>query len=92
MKHLKIEQIIDFVSLTQFDPEAVALSATVNGHIRRCQKCLRMAKAFQMIHDEFSHMSNCDDFKQYVNAAVTELEHKSEKTLELQLALEQYDG
>lgn len=92
MKHLKVEQIIDFVSLTQFDSEAVALSATVNGHIRKCQKCLRLAKAFQMIHDEFSNMHICDDFKQYVNTAVTDLEPESEKTLELQLALEQYDG
>ena len=66
MKHLSIDQIIDFVSLTALDHEAVKLSVTVNGHIRGCQKCLERVRAFQMVYDEFENLHANQDFEQYI--------------------------
>ena len=56
MDHLSTDQIMDFVSLTAPDCEAVKLSVTVNGHIRRCQTCLDRVRAFQRIYDEFGRL------------------------------------
>ena len=90
MQHLRVDEIIDFVSLSELNDEAVALAATVNGHIRKCQHCLRLTKAFQMIYDEFTHLTTEVDFKAYANAALDRAE--SRQSLELQTALEQYNG
>ena len=67
MNHLTVEEIIDFVSLSEMTEEAVELSATVNGHIRKCDKCLALVRAFQMVHDEFSSLNTSEDVKKYIS-------------------------
>ena len=74
MDHLTVDQIIDVVSLTKLNKEAAELSAAVNGHIRRCDKCLRLVRAFQMIYDEFSQLSTSGDFRKYILTAVQDVE------------------
>ena len=66
MKHLTVDEMIDFVSLTKLDADALMLSATVNEHIRDCDQCLRYVQAFQMIHDEFARLHGSDDFRKFV--------------------------
>lgn len=66
MNHLTVDEIIEFVSLTELNSEAINLSASVNGHIRKCEKCLELVRSFQMIYDEFSRMSFDGSFKKYV--------------------------
>ena len=56
MDHLTVDEMIRFVSLSKWDEDAMKLSVTVNGHIRKCEKCLRTVRAFQMIYDEFTAM------------------------------------
>ena len=56
MKHLTVEEIIQFVSMTELTTETIHFSAAVNGHIRKCAKCLELVKSFQMVHDELSHL------------------------------------
>lgn len=66
MNHLTVDDIIRFVSLTELNDEAIKLSAAVNGHIRKCGKCLERVRAFQMIYDEFSAVETKADFRKYV--------------------------
>ena len=63
MKHLTVEQIVEFVSLTTINDKAVALSAAVNGHIRHCGRCFDKVCAFQAIHDEFYFWSSREALK-----------------------------
>ena len=74
MNHLTTDQIIEFVSFDDMKPHTMALAATVNGHIRRCPKCLRLVRAFQMVHDEFSALSRDGDFGKYLS--LPEVEEK----------------
>lgn len=58
MEHLKLEQIIEFVSMTEINPETLALSSKVVGHIRECQECLDKVKSFRLVYDEFVKLGN----------------------------------
>ncbi len=66
MTHLTVDEIVEFVSLNKLNREALKLSATVNGHIRKCEKCLNRVSAFQMIYDEFSKCNTNTGFKKYL--------------------------
>ena len=66
MKHLTVEQIVEFVSLTTINDKAVALSAAVNGHIRHCGRCFDKVCAFQAIHDEFLLLEQPGSFENYI--------------------------
>lgn len=79
MNHLTIDEIINFVSSSELNDEVVALSTRVNGHIRECDKCLKLVNAFQTVYDEFVTMSTTDDFKNYVHSALKK--RKDEKLL-----------
>lgn len=57
MKHLTVDEIIQFVSLTELNSRAIRLSAAVNGHIRGCAECLKLVRAFQMTHDGFQGLA-----------------------------------
>lgn len=92
MNHLTIDEIIDFVSLSKMNKEAVDLSAVVNGHIRRCSKCLNLVRVFQMIYDEFSRSNICGDFKKYVSDNIFLETEKNESVINIQNSLEEFDG
>ena len=64
MKHLTVDEIVQFVSMTELTAESVNFSVAVNGHIRKCAKCLELVKSFQMVYDELSRLSmGFDDLK-----------------------------
>ncbi len=67
MKHLTIEEIIEFVSADKLTEDVLKLSAAVNRHISKCAECHRIVKAYQMVYDEFSAMVSDMDFKRYVS-------------------------
>lgn len=52
MKHLTVDEIIDFVSIVRIDADSLALASKVNTHIKNCSECLRKVRAFQVIYDE----------------------------------------
>lgn len=66
MKHLSIEDIIEFVSAERLDDTFLELAEKVNGHIRECEECLELVSAIQAIYDEFTMLLGTDDFKGYV--------------------------
>ncbi len=71
MKHLTVEEMLDFVSLTELSRESITLAATVNGHTRRCEKCRKAVNAFQLIYDEFASYSAQDSFRDFISKNYT---------------------
>lgn len=69
MRHLTVDEIIQFVSLTEMNEDAVHICATVNSHICKCGECLRQVQAFQTIYDAFARLHGGENFAQYVYRA-----------------------
>lgn len=92
MEHLTVDEIIDFISLTELNNDAIVLSATVNRHIRKCEKCLRLVRSFQVIYDEFSLLGSERGFKDFVVGEILNRNFENEKAEELYSALDEYDG
>lgn len=92
MKHLTVDEIIKFVSLTELNSEAINLSASVNGHIRECEKCLKLVRAFQMIYDEFSRLDTSGDFRKFVSETISEETDKNENIIKIQNSFKEFDG
>lgn len=92
MKHLTVDEMIDFVSLTELTSESVALSASVNGHIRGCKRCLKLVRSFQMVYDEISKIGTKDDFKHYITEIILEQKKKLDKNAEMQMTFDEVDG
>ena len=92
MNHLTVDDIINFVSLSEMNEEAVELSAAVNGHIRKCGKCLELVRAFQMIYDEFSELNTSGDFKKFVSEIISTEADKNENIIKIQNSFEEIDG
>lgn len=74
MKHLTLEEMLDFVSLKEMNREAIQLCTVVNGHIRECKKCRQAVTAFQMIFDEFTAMHRSGNFKNFISEDAVEIE------------------
>ena len=88
MEHLTVDEIIDFISLTELNNEAIVLSSAVNGHIRKCKDCLKLVKSFQIIYDEFSARNNSEEFRKFVSEEILTEKEK----LKLNTKTEEFDG
>ena len=53
MKHLTVDEMIDFVSFNKLDSESLALASKVNAHIFECRACRKKVESFQVVYDEF---------------------------------------
>ena len=67
MRHLTVEEIIDFVSIRGWTEASLALIARVNGHIRNCDQCLKLVQASRLIHEEFLRMGVGEDFENWLD-------------------------
>ena len=56
MKHLTVDEIVNFVTFSKIDSESLDNAAKVTAHISKCPDCLRKVRAFQMVYDEFDGM------------------------------------
>ena len=92
MNHLTVDDMINFVSLSEMNKEAVELSAAVNGHIRKCAECLELVRAFQMLYDEFSRLNTSGDFKKFVSEAMSAETDKNENIIKIQNSFKEIDG
>lgn len=92
MEHLNVDDIISFVSLPELNSKATELSATVNGHIRECEKCLKLVRAFQMIYDEFSMLNDRGDFRKYISENTSEADNENDNAVKLRYAPDEFDG
>lgn len=51
MKHLSIEEIIEYVTANKVDSETLDLLSKVNGHIRVCPACREKVSAFECVSE-----------------------------------------
>lgn len=91
MKHLTVDEIINFVSLTELNDEALVLCAYVNEHIRKCKRCREIVRAFQMIYDEFTKNAACRDFKKYILENYLNHKFENENFLDFELSDDDID-
>ncbi len=60
MKHLTVDEMIDFVSFNDLEPETLALASRVSAHILTCEACRAKVEAFQSVYDEFVRTNRFD--------------------------------
>lgn len=90
MNHLTVDEILDFISLSELNAEAIKLSATVNEHIRECEKCLKLVRSFQLIHEEFLRLNRNGDFKKNIDKSILGDIYKS--AVEMQMEQDELDN
>lgn len=76
MKHLTVDEMIDFVSFNKLDSESLALASKVNAHIFECHTCRKKVEAFQIIYDELVKMGRKEEFRSVVNNKLSDLKEK----------------
>ena len=79
MNHLTVDEMIDFVSLTDLDKESLALASKVNSHISRCRECREKVKAFQTVYDGLIKMERINEVEEITGEREI-LEKKTEQT------------
>lgn len=82
MKHLTIDEILDFVSFETLDATSLQLATKVNSHIRTCEECFRKVQAFQMIYDEFVRLGTHGNFKSHIYRIVSEETQEQSQQIE----------
>ncbi len=90
MEHLKTDEIIEFVSAKKLTDESVELAKKINGHIRDCDRCLKVVRSFQMIFDEFEKMGSGGCFKKFLNEKL--IGQSNTGDLKVKNATEEIDG
>lgn len=78
MKHLTIDEIIAFVSISELNKASLELASKVNTHIVKCDMCRNKVSAFQDVLDELGNAGNIDDEREVNLAAelVRELQRR----------------
>lgn len=74
MKHLTVDEMIDFVSFNKLDSESLALASKVNAHIFECHTCRKKVESFQIIYDELVKLGRKDDFKSLIDKKLADLQ------------------
>lgn len=73
MGHLTVDEMIDFVSLTNVDSDSLDLLSKVNGHIGKCRECRDRVRAFLAIYDEFEKLGIRNEIKKIIPENATEI-------------------
>lgn len=82
MKHLTVDEMIDFVSINNLNDGSLNLASAVNAHILRCEVCRRKVEAFQMVYDELVRMGKQKDFRGAAYRKVSEEKENGKKQLD----------
>lgn len=61
MDHLTLDDIIEFVSLTEINDESMQLISAVNTHIAECGECRALVRSFQTVYDELARGGELTD-------------------------------
>lgn len=78
MKHLTIDEMLDFVSMTELNGDAMKLAAYITKHIRECDSCMKQVRALQMVYDEFSALNTKCSLKDFLAEKAPDLEKLGE--------------
>lgn len=69
MDHLTLDDVINFVSLTEMNDESMQLISKVNDHIARCSECRELVRSFQAVYDELNRTDLTEDAGAAIAAA-----------------------
>ena len=58
MKHLTIDEIIEFVMTDSISTESMTLMTSVTTHIVRCPECLKKVQAYQHLYEKFKDLED----------------------------------
>ena len=72
MNHLTTTEIIDFVSISKMDADSLKLASRVNGHILKCDECLKLVESFQEVYDELQSMGRSSELDQIMEKKSSE--------------------
>lgn len=61
MKHIDIDEMLEFVSFSKLDGHTLELSRRVNGHLRTCDQCRETVCALQAVYDGLSKTESVPD-------------------------------
>ncbi len=65
--HLKVDEIIDFISFEKLDEHNIQIAKRVNGHILTCDECRSKVTDFQAVYDELIRRNtDCDFVKTFI--------------------------
>lgn len=81
MKHLTVDEMIDFVSFEKIDNGIIDLASKVNTHILKCESCRKETLAFQIIYDELLRLGRSADFKKLMREKLNQLTDDSNRNL-----------
>ncbi len=57
MKHLSIEEILNYINANSTDPETLAFIARVNEHVLSCGSCREKLEAYETIDSEMCELA-----------------------------------
>ena len=72
MKHLTVDEMIDFVSFDGLDSETLQFAAKVQSHLLACKACREKVAAYQEIYDELLRLGRSEEFKESVHRPARE--------------------
>lgn len=78
MKHLTVDEIIDFVSARTLDPDTLEKAAAVTTHMRVCRGCMRRVRAFQMVYDECVRRGRTGSFEKTAREMAAQAETEAQ--------------
>ena len=88
MKHITVDEIIDFVTDETLDAKSMENASKVTAHICKCSECLKKVQAFQKVYEEFERLGKISEYKLL---ACEMLNKKSEKSKREEVSLELED-
>ena len=62
MKHLSVDEMINFVSFDKLDGEALAAASKASAHILKCGACRKKITAYQTVYDELVRIGRKNEF------------------------------
>lgn len=90
MKHLTIEEMISFVSISKLNDTSLNLASKVNTHIIKCTECRNKVRAFQDVFDGLCRAGRIGN--ENGNIYVDELIREMEDTIEVSNEKEENDS
>ncbi len=91
MNHLTFDEIIEYVSMSKLNEEALMLASKVDTHIRDCDECLELVRAVRAIYEEFVRMKKEKSFTDFLKKPVAVDDKTKARLEEIQTAFKSFE-
>lgn len=91
MSHLTFDEVVEYVSLSKLNEEALLLASKVDTHIRDCDECLELVRAVRAIYEEFVRMNKNKNFAAFIDDSAS-MDNKTKSRLdEIRVAFKTFE-